>query len=70
MVIHPDGSIEGTPEELSKYLDSRKLQVDLGYDSKGVLKHSHTKAWENCGCNPKNGGSGICGCVLNGSIIT
>lgn len=25
---------------------------------------------ENCGCNPANGGSGICGCVLTGPIIT
>jgi hypothetical protein len=25
---------------------------------------------ENCGCNPANGGSGICGCVLTSPIIT
>src|SRR5690242_16118696 len=25
---------------------------------------------QNCGCNPANGGSGICGCVLTGPIIT
>lgn len=25
---------------------------------------------KNCGCNPANGGSGICGCVLTGPIIT
>lgn len=25
---------------------------------------------ENCGCNPANGGSGICGCTLTGPIIT
>jgi len=25
---------------------------------------------ENCGCNPANGGSGVCGCVLTGPIIT
>jgi hypothetical protein len=25
---------------------------------------------ENCGCNPANGGSGVCGCTLTGPIIT
>jgi hypothetical protein len=25
---------------------------------------------ENCACNPRNGGSGICGCTLVGPIIT
>ena len=25
---------------------------------------------ENCGCNPANGGSGVCGCTLSGPIIT
>jgi hypothetical protein len=25
---------------------------------------------ENCGCNPANGGSGICGCTLTGPVIT
>lgn len=25
---------------------------------------------ENCGCNPANGGSGICGCTLTGPILT
>lgn len=25
---------------------------------------------ENCGCNPANGGSGMCGCTLTGPIIT
>jgi len=25
---------------------------------------------KNCGCNPANGGSGICGCTLTGPIIT
>lgn len=25
---------------------------------------------KNCSCNPENGGSGICGCVLTGPIIT
>lgn len=24
---------------------------------------------ENCPCNPANGGSGLCGCVLTGPII-
>jgi len=24
----------------------------------------------NCACNPANGGSGVCGCVLTGPIIT
>lgn len=24
---------------------------------------------ENCPCNPKNGGSGMCGCTMSGSII-
>lgn len=26
--------------------------------------------YENCSCNPKNGGSGICGCVLSQPTIT
>lgn len=25
---------------------------------------------DNCSCNPANGGSGVCGCVLTGPIIT
>jgi len=25
---------------------------------------------ERCGCNPANGGSGICGCTLTGPIVT
>lgn len=24
---------------------------------------------ENCACNPKNGGSGLCGCTLANSVI-
>ncbi len=24
---------------------------------------------DNCPCNPKNGGSGMCGCTMSGSII-
>ena len=28
------------------------------------------KIAENCPCNPANGGSGMCGCVMTGPIIT
>ncbi len=28
------------------------------------------KIAENCSCNPKNGGSGVCGCTLTGPVIT
>lgn len=28
------------------------------------------KIIENCGCNPANGGSGVCGCTLTGPVIT
>lgn len=24
---------------------------------------------ENCPCNPANGGSGVCGCVLTGPVV-
>jgi hypothetical protein len=29
-----------------------------------------TSHYDTCSCNPKNGGSGICGCVLGSSTVT
>jgi hypothetical protein len=26
--------------------------------------------YDKCSCNPKNGGSGVCGCVLNTPVLT
>ena len=25
---------------------------------------------ESCGCNPKNGGSGICGCIMGNKLVS
>lgn len=30
----------------------------------------NTDFYETCPCNPKNGGSGICNCILSGSVVT
>lgn len=29
-----------------------------------------TDFFERCSCNPKNGGSGICGCIMNNPVIS
>ena len=29
-----------------------------------------TSFYDRCSCNPKNGGSGVCGCTLGGTRVT
>ena len=36
----------------------------------GPQEQSQWGAPENCSCNPKNGGSGVCGCIFGGPRIT
>ena len=35
-----------------------------GYKPQYYFKTDNNKICENCGCNPKNGGSGNCNCIL------
>ena len=35
-----------------------------GYKPQHYFKTDNNKICENCGCNPKNGGSGNCNCIL------
>lgn len=66
MKINPDGSIEGTPEEIARYNAARGGTDDII----GTVA-------DFCACNPKNGGNGVCGCTVanepvrrHGQIIT
>ena len=34
-----------------------------------ILCDSKTDFFETCACNPKNGGSGVCGCTLGTKVI-
>lgn len=34
-----------------------------------ILCDSKTNHFDTCSCNPKNGGNGVCGCILNENII-
>lgn len=39
--------------------------------SRGLTEYEFQKAWmDGCGCNPANGGNGICFCVIPGSGFT
>lgn len=52
MKILPDGTVEGTPDEIAQYSmakQSRRQRV----------------RFDICSCNPKNGGDGTCHCGLS-----
>ena len=68
---------EGLPftiKQEEEYLDKLKdklytetvtpKQFFEGYKPQHYFKTDNNKICENCGCNPKNGGSGNCNCIL------
>jgi hypothetical protein len=56
-----------------KYLQILQQQLKMQQvSSSNFLMNRHDTIvpyWETCSCNPKNGGSGICGCILGNGII-
>jgi hypothetical protein len=44
--------------------------VDNLYKDTGIQTFYFSSACKNCGCNPRNGGSGNCNCTLNTPITT
>ena len=46
-----------------------KKQFFEGYKPQYYFKTDNNKVCENCGCNPKNGGSGNCNCTLASPTI-
>ena len=44
-------------------------QFFKGYKPQYYFKTDNNKICENCGCNPKNGGSGNCNCTLASPTI-
>ena len=75
MIIHPDGSIEGTPEELHKYMEKKSPQWDFrrspqwDFRRVGIQNPIPFRHWEKCSCNPVNGGSGVCGCTIANKFV-
>jgi len=47
---------------IEKPLEEKDFWFKLDTNPFNIDKTSH---YEKCSCNPKNGGSGICGCTLN-----
>lgn len=48
-VYYPEGSFELKPEDYPKFINTTQAEVD---------------PCERCSNNPKNGGSGLCNCIL------
>lgn len=96
MKLHPDGTVEGTPEELAQYAKAMGITPQLSPCVAPCPLPCPTKdrdprpdpmryPWPNpnrpltwiakdglparihadlCSCNPRNGGNGVCGCVI------
>lgn len=48
--------------QIKKYVDPNQEWIEKELDNRQRIA-------ENCGCNPANGGNGICGCVLTSPFI-
>ncbi len=95
MKLHPDGTVEGTPEEIAAYAKALGITPQLSpcvspcplpcptkkdedpteapsipwklpkYPLPYTLETHGPRIYaDTCGCNPRNGGNGVCGCVI------
>jgi hypothetical protein len=62
-----------TPNTPNKFLNPEPIITPKPYkQSSWIEKELDRRAniAQTCGCNPANGGSGVCGCTLTGPLIT
>lgn len=72
-VSNPDINLIGPLKLIKDALDSIQLEPTEFFPPltiPGSNTSDKVPYFETCGCNPKNGGSGICGCVLGGITTT
>ena len=73
-------AVEWLKKELEEYGSSSHLSLDwetfdeLCEQAKQMEKEqtctsNQVPFYETCYCNPKNGGSGICGCTISNKIV-
>jgi hypothetical protein len=54
------------------YNDNLRIQMDeLRFQSSSINTPSTNEVpfYETCSCNPKNGGSGVCGCTMANQMV-
>lgn len=78
MILHPDGRVEGTPEELAEYARSVAPDPNAAPGTGYWPQPNTTIVWptaldpdptRRCPCRPENGGSGLCGCTLGNRTV-
>ena len=56
--------LQSIQESVNKLLDLFESEQLLNNYSPGTI-HNSFDFFDKCFCNPKNGGSGVCGCILS-----
>ena len=66
------GYLEGNKTIDKKLIKDKLETIYTSYtalDSNITTNFNSNNFYEQCGCNPKNGGNGVCNCTLNLPVV-
>lgn len=64
------GYLEDNKKPDSEIIKEKLQQVIVPYPTKIYFPDNANEIYKNCHCNPLNGGSGVCNCILSTPSVT